>query len=111
MSQSNTCLYIYFRLILVMTKNDLKRERVLFDDGNQTRTDAKKIKLENVHERERIGVHTNCHNVKGFSFVENCRDLAHQDKAKQIALKQMKTINDCSSPGINCYFFVYFEVL
>ena len=83
-----------------MNKKDLKRAYGLFDDSDPSQTDAKKIQLESFHESERLGVH----DVKGF--VEECRDLACQGKANQIALKHIKTISDCSSPGIICYFFI-----
>ena len=89
-----------------MNKKDLKRDHALFDDSDQCQTDAKKIQLESDHQSEGLSNHANCHNVEG-SFVEKCRDLAIRGKTKQIASKHMKTINDCSSPGINCYFFIF----
>ena len=89
-----------------MTNNDLKREHGLSDESNQTQADAKAIHLEYVHESELFSVDENCHDVKGFGFVQTCRDLASQRKAKQTALKPTKTIHDCSSPGKIFYFFI-----
>ena len=87
-----------------MNKNDLKREHGLSDESNQAQSDAKKIQLESDHQSEGLSNHANCSNVK-LSFVEECRDLAIRGKVIQIALKNMKTTNDFSSPGINCYLF------
>ena len=85
-----------------MTSNDLKRKHGLFDESNQTETDAKKIKVENIHQYERLSGYASCHTVKDFDFVEKCKDLVHLGKAKQIALKHLKTTNDFSYKGINC---------
>ena len=93
-----------------MNKKDLKRDHALCDDSDQCQTDAKKIQLQSDHQSEDLSNHANCHNVEG-SFVEKCRDLAYQGKVKQIAFKHMKAINEFSSPGINCYFYIVLEFL
>ena len=85
-----------------MTSNDLKRKHGLFDESNQTETDANKLTVENILESERLSGNASCHTVKGFDFVEKCKDLVHLGKAKQVALKHLKTINDFSYKGINC---------
>ena len=91
-----------------MNKKDLKRDHALFDESDQSQTDAKKIQLESVHQSEGLSNHANCHNVK-LNFAEKCREIAYQGKVKQIAWKNMQAINDFSSPGITCYCFIFMK--